>query len=752
MKRFLFLSVLFFCVLRSNGQCDIKASVDSVLNSKGYDTLWDYPGFLSPKTPQGNFVCKQTDTIWIFSFPIIPNVDSVKWSLSSLSTSDINKIKKSSQTYKNDTSYFFKININTERAPKLIVKFKNDCDSLILFTDEAPFIDGISYKTFISRHEFCPFDNFPNVYAKKRNDAVGDWYLNGRLIRDDSDYLPSSDFTIDDFETNDTLMLIINQNMWNLPCPFPDTTSVIIKLKEPAKINYTLDVNKTHDYHIGDTLRFELKDVTASVDTFSITVWDQEILSKFEHVVMGNTNIPFIITPSKCGETVHQTIPIRISKENISGYVYEDLNNNCQFDSSDAPLANRLIQFQPSKRYGYTNEDGYYSTEVFVGINTVSLAKHKFDSSFCQADTFTFSVSNTKENRLDFGVRKKYVSDIFLRKLDARARPGFVFKYNLSAYNKGNVSGHAFVKILPDPILSLEESNEDYQSGDTLIWEITDLEPKIYYPIMIKTKVPADVTLLGQWLESYAWLETANKEDSLYLMTEITGAYDPNDKLVNPDRGILRSENDLNYTIRFQNTGTDTAFNVRIVDTLSANYNIGSFNMVDASHPYELEIQPGNVFVWYFDNILLPDSNVNEPASNGYLSFNIKKDTSLAIGDSVTNKAAIYFDFNPPIITNDATSKIVRVIVKPKPVGFSEVVENPVNIYPNPSDNIIHVDYLLNESYSVSIYNSMGVLKQRLNNQQGEVVFDTSDWAKGAYFYELITKDNKRVNGKIILN
>ncbi len=247
-------------------------------------------------------------------------------------------------------------------------------------------------------------------------------------------------------------------------------------------------------------------------------------------------------------------------------------------------------------------------------------------------------------------------------------------------------------------------------------------------------------------------LKLANKKDSLYLMTQITGAYDPNDKLVNPDRGILRSENDLSYTIRFQNTGTDTAFNVRIVDTLSANYNISSFNMVEASHPYELEIKPGNVFIWYFDNILLPDSNVNEPASNGYLSFNIKKDTSLAIGDSVTNKAAIYFDFNPPIITNDATNKIVKVIVRPRLVGFEEIAENPANVYPNPSNKIIHIDYPLNVSYSVSIYNSMGVLKQRLNNQQRETVFDTSDWEKGAYFYELITKDEKRMNGKIVLN
>ncbi len=97
-------------------------------------------------------------------------------------------------------------------------------------------------------------------------------------------------------------------------------------------------------------------------------------------------------------------------------------------------------------------------------------------------------MSNTLDNRLNFGVRKKYESDIVLPRSSSRARPGFQFNFGLSAFNKGNIAGDVIVKILPDPILSLEESNEDYQSGDTLIWEITELEPNTHFPITLQNK------------------------------------------------------------------------------------------------------------------------------------------------------------------------------------------------------------------------------------------------------------------------
>ena len=107
--------------------------------------------------------------------------------------------------------------------------------------------------------------------------------------------------------------------------------------------------------------------------------------------------------------------------------------------------------------------------------------------------------------------------------------------------------------------------------------------------------------------------------------------------------------------IQFQNTGTDTAFNVVLIDTLDPSLNMSSFSILGSSHPYTLEILPMNVLQISFNNILLPDSNVNEMESHGYFSFRIGLMDNLPAGHTISATAVIYFDFNPPIITNTAS-------------------------------------------------------------------------------------------------
>ncbi|MEO1438569.1 MAG: carboxypeptidase-like regulatory domain-containing protein, partial [Bacteroidota bacterium] len=100
------------------------------------------------------------------------------------------------------------------------------------------------------------------------------------------------------------------------------------------------------------------------------------------------------------------------------------------------------------------------------------------------------------------------------------------------------------------------------------------------------------------------------------------GAFDPNDKQATPegygDQHYIRPNTRLDYLVRFQNTGTDTAFNIIVRDTLSEYLRPASLRMLQSSHPYTYDIQEGNILIVTYENILLPDSNVNEPASNGF--------------------------------------------------------------------------------------------------------------------------------------
>jgi len=137
---------------------------------------------------------------------------------------------------------------------------------------------------------------------------------------------------------------------------------------------------------------------------------------------------------------------------------------------------------------------------------------------------------------------------------------------------------------------------------------------------------------------------------------EVRGAYDPNDKEGFPkgvcNRRFVFNDTDLEYKIRFQNTGTDTAFKVEIRDTLSELLDPTTLQIVNGSHPYDWNITGDGVLIFTFENIMLPDSNVNEPASHGFIQYKIKQQADNLIDAEIENKAAIYFDFNAPIITN----------------------------------------------------------------------------------------------------
>lgn len=137
---------------------------------------------------------------------------------------------------------------------------------------------------------------------------------------------------------------------------------------------------------------------------------------------------------------------------------------------------------------------------------------------------------------------------------------------------------------------------------------------------------------------------------------EVTGSYDPNDKTGFPlGQGILHDieqNQDLEYLIRFQNTGTDTAFTVIIRDTLPNELDIYSIEGMTSTHEYSFRIYGPRVLEWRFDNIMLPDSNINYEGSQGSVRFKINQVMNLPIGTTIENSAGIYFDFNPPIITN----------------------------------------------------------------------------------------------------
>ncbi|HEY1046940.1 MAG TPA: T9SS type A sorting domain-containing protein [Bacteroidia bacterium] len=214
------------------------------------------------------------------------------------------------------------------------------------------------------------------------------------------------------------------------------------------------------------------------------------------------------------------------------------------------------------------------------------------------------------------------------------------------------------------------------------------------------------------------------------LIQKLVYSYDPNIKTCVPTGRITYNLKKIKYSIQFQNEGTDDAWRVRVVDTLNLDMPVVSFKVLGASHPYQTS-HIDNIITWTFDNIYLKPKSVNEAASVGYINFEAWVIGNLGVGDSITNKASIYFDFNDPIETNACVVKRVKDSNNLPNIK----TESDLIIYPNPAGNEVSI-YNLKGSIEqpIKIYDIKGALLCTLNIKQGgKEVIDISNWSQGIY-------------------
>jgi hypothetical protein len=106
----------------------------------------------------------------------------------------------------------------------------------------------------------------------------------------------------------------------------------------------------------------------------------------------------------------------------------------------------------------------------------------------------------------------------------------------------------------------------------------------------------------------------------------------------------------------------------------------GTLQVLGASHPYSWRLIESNILEVRFDPLFLQDSLSNEPASKGFFSFLIRPRSGLQLGDQILNRAAIYFDYNAPVITAYSS-----MAVAPEVSGASApLTELACTVFPNP--------------------------------------------------------------------
>jgi hypothetical protein len=236
------------------------------------------------------------------------------------------------------------------------------------------------------------------------------------------------------------------------------------------------------------------------------------------------------------------------------------------------------------------------------------------------------------------------------------------------------------------------------------------------------------------------------------------GSWDPNDKKASPvgygTNHYIEQNTDLEYHIRFQNTGTDTAFDVVVWDTLSSLLDPSSIIPGASSDPYTWELTSTGVLVFNFDNIMLPDSNSNEVASHGFVKFRIKQDLMNPLGSMINNSAAILFDMNVPVLTNTTFHEVGEdfIVVSVETIGNRP--STTINVFPNPFQEQARIE-VEGETFNkleVHVVDAMGreVQFQQVQFEQ-QIDIYRQNLTTGVYFFQLIGDGELIGTGKIIV-
>ncbi|MEI7595349.1 MAG: two-component regulator propeller domain-containing protein [Bacteroidota bacterium] len=444
---------------------------------------------------------------------------------------------------------------------------------------------------------------------------------------------------------------------------------------------------------------------------------------------------------------------------NTLGIVFNDFNGNGIKESNEANISQQIIQIDSN--YTCTQDNGLFYCNLPNGNHTIQYHAPT-NWQLTTNDSILLNIPNSGDT-IVFGIKTiNNIHDLQANIAGGSTRANFDANYWLNYTNKGTVVENGTVEMKLDDRSTFVSATPipTSQNGNTLTWNFSNLNVNETKPIHVVAHMP-DVQYLGDTLINtvsispfIADVDTLNNIDTLAQV--LTGSYDPNDKMV--QEGVLNEKfvlfnTPLTYTIRFQNTGTDTAFNVNIYDTINSNMDMSSLQIIGSSHNCIPEVRGTNEVLFHFYNIMLPDSNKTQLGSNGYLQYRISPKAGLPENTVVKNTAYIFFDYNPAIITNTTLNTYVSTIPKTSSIQENNLINN-VLPYPNPAQD--HIQLMLpssDASYNMEIKDMQGRVAKKLSNLNDETsIIDVSDLQKGVYIFTLKNlKTSKEYKGKVVI-
>lgn len=461
-----------------------------------------------------------------------------------------------------------------------------------------------------------------------------------------------------------------------------------------------------------------------------------------------------------CDSIVRQTIVV-YQPNTAYGLVYWDVNNNGTYDSAvDKPYPFGVILESDGGPFAASGPDGKYKLGGLNDLDTVRVAPVP---GLTVTPAFQpYDKNQTPWANRNFGLYPpplNYDLDIFTTNTTA-VRPGFNAIIEVICKNTGlsAANGVQIILTLPPILNYLNASATPGQiNGDTLIWNVGSIAPGATVKISVTAK--CDLIPIGtpfQLLAAASGMPAANDvnpaNNTFSRPGTVVGSYDPNDKQVAPQyltpNQLATGNRQVEYTIRFQNTGNYPAEFVRIIDTLGPGLDPAGFRFLASSHPCTWTLSGNGVVEFFFKDINLPDSVSNEPESHGFVTFTVRLKSSLQLGDMAENFADIYFDFNPPIRTNTAGTQIVYFLPDDPPAG------NDMSARPNPASYVIHFAWLtpLREPGFLRLFTVNGVPAAEMPVAAGAPGVDlyVADQPPGVYIAVLESEGKRYVQTVVV--
>ena len=408
----------------------------------------------------------------------------------------------------------------------------------------------------------------------------------------------------------------------------------------------------------------------------------------------------FLNIPASCVKNSYCSFTPGGVTYNASGQVAIDTElTGC--GSSSAFLSGALLKISDSSdvSYVYANDLGAYNFPLGAGTYMISpLTDNGYFTITPLSASITISEAQPGaiQNFCMAPVGVMPDIEVILLPL-VPARPGFDAEYKITYRNKGNTvqNGTVVLNFMDDRIDYVTATPAPMTiSGSLLTWGYTALLPfetrEIHVTLNINSPMEVPAVSIGDQLDfgAYVYLDATDvfpSDNEFGLKQQVVGSFDPNDKTCLEGNAVTIDHVGafVHYLIRFENTGTFAAENVVVSDEIDiSKFDIESLTPFSASHPYFARITEGNKVEFIFENIDLPFADAS---NDGYIAFKIKTLPTLGIGDTFSNTASIFFDYNFPVVTNTA-STVIQLLGIEESEFF-----NLVSVHPNPADNVLRI-------------------------------------------------------------